>query len=76
MRIVCKKCHGSLSVFLSETISVPKDCPICKQQWQDAKSSGSSDVAESLGNAVKHWLTTEREKQPTFTLHFEIVSEP
>jgi len=76
MRIVCAKCHGSLSIRLNETVRVPNDCPVCGQAWKDGQSSGSATAAENLVNSLKSWLSIEHEKKPPFSLQFEIVNTP
>ena len=72
MRLVCHTCQSALSIALTQTIQIPKDCPVCKVHWQDAASHGSADAAEAFANALKAWIQVARDKKPPFTLALEL----
>jgi len=72
MRVACTKCQASLSLQLNQTIRVPDECPVCSTPWREQRSMGAPTEAERLGNAIKAWLEAERQKQPNFSLKFEI----
>ena len=76
MRIVCKKCRGSILLQLNETIGITPQCPVCNEPWQLPEPHGSRapQAAAALGNALKAWLAIEAQKPvPHFYIRFELT---
>ncbi len=72
IRLVCKKCKSALTIALDQTITVPKDCPVCRLAWQDARTLGAAEQLERLADALKVWSRTTA----PFDLGLELAAPP